>query len=152
MFHDVKLKPKTQCLRLLRCMRMKEYLLQICSNLNSKISTHHINPQTFWPPSIRIRSIPKRHSEKSCKESIKEQTQKLDLEKENFDDMKVKLDASEVAKEHLSSKLKEMEVGTIDVVVENPCWVKGKQKGLLRYVTLKERKLLKGLKVVIVLT
>jgi len=42
----------------------------------------------------------------------------LDLEKENFDDMKVKLDGSEVAKENLSSKLKEMEVGTIDVVVK----------------------------------
>ena len=102
-------------------------------------------PQTFWPPSIRIRSIPKRHSEKSCKESIKEQTQKLDLEKENFDDMKVKLDASEVAKEHLSSKLKEMEVGTIDVVVKILVGWR-KRKGLLRYVTLKERQLLKGFK------
>lgn len=65
---------------------------------------------------IRIRGISQRHSEKSCKESIKEQTQKLDLEKENFDDMKVKLDASEVAKENLSSKLKEMEVPVMLVV------------------------------------
>lgn len=40
----------------------------------------------------------------------------MDLEKENFDDMKVKLDGSEVAKEHLSSKLKEMEVPVMLVV------------------------------------
>ena len=87
-------------------------------------------------------------TEKSCKESIKEQTQKLDLEKENFDDMKVKLDASFVAKENLSSKLKEMEVGTIDVGGWNfsLLGVKGNKKGLLRYVTLKERKWLKGFK------
>lgn len=53
----------------------------------------------------------------------------MDLEKENFDDMKVKLDASEVAKEHLSSKLKEMEVGTIDVGGEIPFEGEGKKKG-----------------------